>query len=126
MGADALGPAMRFSTLRRKRMPNASPTACASPIIAAASARVGRKRQMSSSVAWASALIGLKVRLPQSFVQISARTSASAGDLKPARVNISDSAAMRSVFRPSISASGRRLPSMCRMIPGFRSPPPDK
>ncbi len=45
-----------------------------------------------------SALTGLKVRLPQSFVQISVRTSASAGDLKPALVKSSDSAAMRSVF----------------------------
>ena len=44
---------------------------------------------MSSSVAWVSALIGLKVRLPHSFIQISARTSLSAGDLKPALVNSS-------------------------------------
>ena len=41
----------------------------------AASARVGGNRQMSSSVAWVSALIGLKARLPQSFIQISARMS---------------------------------------------------
>ena len=47
----------------------------------------------------ASALIGLKVRLPQSFVQISVRTSLSTGDLKPARVKSSDSAAIRSVLR---------------------------
>ena len=84
-GPMASAPAMRLSIGRRKRMPNASPTVCASPIIAAASARVGGKRQMSSSVARASALIGLKVRLPQSFVQISVRTSLRTGDLKPAR-----------------------------------------
>ena len=45
-----------------------------------------------------SALTGLKLRLPQSFVQISARMSLSAGDLKPAFVKSSDSAAMRAVF----------------------------
>src|ERR1700733_11900603 len=112
-------PAMRLSMLRRNRMPNASPTVCASRIIAAASARVGANRQMSSSVAWLSALTGLKVRLPQSFIQISERTSLSAGDLKPAFVNSSDSAAMRSVLAPSISASGKRWPSTCRMTPGL-------
>ena len=44
-------------------MPSASPTACASRIIFAASARVGAKRQMSSSVAWVSALTGLNVEI---------------------------------------------------------------
>ena len=100
-------------------MPNASPTFCASAIIAAASVRVGGKRQMSSSVARVSALIGLKVRLPQSFIQISVRTSLSTGDLKPAREKSSASAATRALFEPSISASGRRLPSTWRMTPGL-------
>ena len=54
--ADALRAGDALLELRRKRMPNASPTVCASRIIAAASARVGAKRQMSSSVAWVSAL----------------------------------------------------------------------
>ena len=74
---------------------------------------------MSSSIARVSALIGLKARLPQSFVQISARTSARTGDLKPALKKIRDSAATRSLLAPSISASGKRLPSMCLITPGL-------
>ena len=54
---------------------------------------------MSSSVARVSALIGLKVRLPQSFIQISVRTSVSTGDLKPAREKSSASAATRALLR---------------------------
>ena len=89
--ADALGAGDPLFDAETQTDAERSPTA-ALPVIAAASARVGAKQQMSSSVAWLSALTGLKVTLPQSFIQISARTSASAGDLKPALVKSSDSA----------------------------------
>ena len=57
-------------------MPSASPTdlGLAHEVVRPAS-RVGWNLQISSSVACVSALIGLKLRLPQSFVQISARIS---------------------------------------------------
>ena len=71
----ASAPAMRFSMRDAEADAERLADGLGFRIISAASARVGGKRQMSSSVAWVSALIGLKVRLPQSFIQISARTS---------------------------------------------------
>ena len=56
---------------------------------------------MSASVAWVSALIGLKVTFPQSFSQISPRMSALTGALKPALERASDNLWMRSDFDPS-------------------------
>ena len=69
--------------------------------MSAASLRVGAKRQMPSSVAWVSALIGLKLRLPQSLVHISLRTSLTTGALKPALAKASDTRRIRSLFEPS-------------------------
>ena len=45
---------------------------------------------MSSSVAPVSALIGLKLRLPHSLTQISARMSRATGALKPAVISAFD------------------------------------
>jgi hypothetical protein len=69
----------------------------------AARARVGPKRQMSSSVAWVSALIGLKLRLPQTLSQISERMSPDTGALNPAALKASPMARTRGVSLPSIS-----------------------
>ena len=44
----------------------------------------------STSVEWVSALIGLKLRLPQSLSQISERMSSSTGDLRPAATKTSE------------------------------------
>jgi hypothetical protein len=60
--------------------------------MSAASARVKGFRQIPASVAPVSALIGLKLRLPQSFVQISARMSVTTAALKPAAVNVTETA----------------------------------
>ena len=49
-------------------------------------ARVPGSSAMTSSVAWVSALIGLKHRLPQSFSQISSRMRSSTGASNPAAV----------------------------------------
>ena len=46
---------------------------CVSSMIAFDSARVAGSEQITSSVAWVSALIGLRQTLPQSFSQISSR-----------------------------------------------------
>jgi hypothetical protein len=52
---------------------------------------------MSSSVAWVSAEIGLKLRLPHSLTQISPRMSLDTGALKPAFISACDNASMRSL-----------------------------
>ena len=78
---------------------------------AAASARVGPNLQISSNVACVSALIGLKLELPQSFVHISARTSLTTGALNSAFPKASETRRILSLFDPSISASEKRLPS---------------
>jgi hypothetical protein len=77
-----------------------------------ARARVGPNLQTSSNVACVSALIGLKLELPQSFVHISARTSLTTGALNPAFPKASETRRILSLFDPSISASEKRLPSM--------------
>ncbi len=66
---------MRLSSETLNLTPSFSATVCASVIMFAASSRVSGKRQMSTSVAWVSALIGLKLRLPHSLSQISVRMS---------------------------------------------------
>ena len=66
-------PAMRLSSETLNLTPSFSATVCASIIMFAASSRVSGNRQMSTSVACARLLIGLKVRLPHSLSQISAR-----------------------------------------------------
>ena len=114
----ASAPLMRRSMVTRKPAPSRSPTACASVIIAAASSRVSGNWQMSTSVAWVMALIGLKVRLPHSFSQISERMSSRMRALNPASVNVSDTRRTRSVSAPSSSPTGKRLPSTWRMTPG--------
>ena len=63
---------------------------------------------MSSSAAWVSALTGLRLRLPHSFIQISARMSVMTGALKPARFSVSARAATRA--RPRIVDLGEREP----------------
>src|SRR5258705_481694 len=60
---------------------------------------------MAARVAWVSALTGLKVRLPRSFVQISSLISTATGALNPARENNSERARMRGVSESSISAN---------------------
>ena len=54
--------------------------------------------QITSSVAWVSALIGLNDRLPQSLTQISSRILARTGALKPAAISAWDSRSTR--WRP--------------------------
>ncbi len=112
---------MRFSSPMRKLMPSFCAIACASVIIAAASSRVSGYWQMSASVERESALIGLKVRLPQSLSQISARISSSTGALKPALTKQSETRRTRSLIEPSSSPSGNRSPSTCRTMPGATS-----
>ena len=92
--------------------------ACASRIMAAARSRVGPNRQMSSSVAWVSALMGLKLRLPHNLSQISERMSFDTGALKPASRNAVLMARSCGVSLPSISPKVKRLPSITRTTPG--------
>ena len=73
---------------------------------------------MPAMVAWVSALIGLKVRLPQALSQISARISVSTRDFSPALTKASLIILARSVSRPSSSPTGKRSPSTCSIIPG--------
>ena len=102
-------------------MPSLGATACASRIMSAARRRVPGSRQMSTSVARESALIGLNVRLPHSFSQISERMSSSTGALRPARVNAPHTRSTRGVVVPSSSPIGKRSPSMCLTTPGATS-----
>ena len=99
-------------------MPSPAATSCASVIIRAARSREGANWQMSTSVAWVSALIGLNDRFPHALSQISERMSSSTGALNPACCNVSDSAFTRFVTEPSSSPTGNREPSMWRIRPG--------
>ena len=65
------------------------------------SSRVSGNCSSPTSVACVSALIGLKLRLPQSLSQISLRMSAITGALKPARVNAAEIACARGDVDPS-------------------------
>jgi hypothetical protein len=65
--------------------------------------------------------MGLKVRLPQSFSQISLRMLASTGDFNPERTKDSLMAVTRGVVLPFNSPSGKRSPSMCTTTPGWVS-----
>jgi hypothetical protein len=56
-------------------------------MIALDKARVAGSQQMTSRVAWVSALIGLKQTLPHSFSQISSRMRSSTDAFKPAAAN---------------------------------------
>ena len=105
-------PAMRFSSGTRNEIPSFDATSCASVIIFAASARASGNRQMSTRVAWVSALIGLKERLPHALSQISERMFSSTGALNPARCSVSDNALTLSVTTPSSSPTGNRVPSI--------------
>ena len=109
---------MRCSSETLNSTPSLSPTAFASVIIRAASSRLSGKRQISSSVACVSALIGLKLRLPHSLTQISERMSRDIGALNPAAIIDLLSASMRGVRWPSSSPSVKRLPSMTLTTPG--------
>ncbi len=73
---------------------------------------------MSCSVECVSAEIGLNVRLPQSFSQISARMLSSTGHLRPDATNAAAIASTRGLLLPSSSPSGKRSPSMCTTVPG--------
>src|SRR6266481_4762217 len=114
-------PAIRLSRLTRNTMPSLCAMVCASVIIAAASARVAGNWQMSASVERVSALMGLKVRLPQSLSQISARMSSSTGALNPARAKHCETRCTRSLLVPSSSPTGKRSPSICFTTPGAMS-----
>ena len=98
--------------------PSFSAICCASSIMRRATSRVPGSVQSTSSVAWVSAEIGLKDRLPQSFTQISSRRRGRTGAFRPADCSACDSATARSDFEPSGSPSEKRLPSMWRMVPG--------
>ena len=74
--------------------------------------------QMSTNVECDRELMGLKVRLPHSFNQISERMFSRIGDLKPALMKASDTFWARSVMLPSSSPIGKRSPSMCWTTPG--------
>jgi len=111
-------PAMRFSSDTRNCTPSLLAMVCASVIISAASWRVRGNWQMSASVEWVSALMGLKLRFPHSLSQISERMSFATGDLKPALVNVAEMALTRSLSEPSSSPTEKRLPSIRRITPG--------
>jgi hypothetical protein len=81
--------------------PSFSAMACASSIMLRATSRVPGSVQSTSSVAWVSAEIGLKDRLPQSFTQISSRSFGPHGRLEPCGLSAFDSAIARSDFEPS-------------------------
>ena len=76
---------------------------------------------MSTSVECVRLLIGLKVRLPHSLSQISARMLSSTGALKPALVKQAATRLTRSLDEPSSSPTGKRSPSMCLTTPGATS-----
>ena len=113
----AAAPAIRLSTSMAKRTPSFSPIACASSIMFLATARVPGSVATISSVAFVSALKGLKHKLPHSFTHISSRIFLT-GALRPALIIACDNARTRSVFSPDDSPRVNRLPSMCRTTPG--------
>ena len=102
----------------RKVTPSFSAIAWDSRIMVAASFRVLGNWQISTRVAWVSALIGLKERLPQAFSQISERMSARMRDRKPALTRASCSRCTRSLSDPSSSPIGKRSPSTWWITPG--------
>ena len=114
----ASAPAIRWASEILKRTPSASATDWPSVIMRSTSASVDGNRQISSKVAWVSAEIGFKLRLPQSLTQSSARMSRDTGDLKPAFMKTRDSDSTRSLRLPSSSPSVKRLPSITRTKPG--------
>jgi hypothetical protein len=118
VGPDRLGAGDTLIGAILNSTPSFSATVCASVIMAAASSRVSGWWQMSSRVAWVSALIGLKLRLPHNLTQISERMSRATGLLKPAAITNCQSASMRSLRAPSSSPSVKQLPSMSRTTPG--------
>ena len=73
-------------------MPSLFAIASASRIIAMLSSRVSGNWSRSTSVAWVSALMGLKLRFPQILSQISPRMSLVMGALKPAFVSAAEMA----------------------------------
>ena len=83
---------------------------CVSTMIARDSARVEGSVQITSSVAWVSALIGLKQTLPQSFSQISSRMRSSTGAFRPAATKSSARRCTSEVISPEGSPSGKLLP----------------
>ena len=83
--------------------------------------RVSGNVSSPSSVECVSALIGLKLRLPQSLSQISLRMSPITGALNPARVNAAEIAWTRADVDPSGSPSVNRLPSTTCTTPGASS-----
>jgi hypothetical protein len=99
----------------------ASATAWPSAIIRRASSRVGAKRAMSCSVPCVSALIGLKLRLPQSLIHSSLRMSRDTGALKPAFISAWLSASTRGVRSLLGSPTVKRLPSTSFTRPGATS-----
>ena len=109
---------MRLSTPIGNLTPSFSATACASSIIARARARVPGSATMSSSVAWVSALIGLKLRLPHSLTQISSRMRGLTGAFSPAAMKTSDRRVTRSLRLPSGSPRVKRSPSISSITPG--------
>src|SRR5713226_788625 len=111
-------PAMRFSIETRKVTPSFWAISCASFIIVAASSRVSANWQMSTSVAWVSAEIGLNERLPHAFSHISERISGSTIDFSPALMKTSCNSLTRSVSLPSSSPIGKRSPSTWWITPG--------
>jgi hypothetical protein len=96
----AAPPSIRLSTEMGKRTPSFSAIAWASTIIARATARVPSSVQITSSVAWVSALIGLKERLPQSLTQSSSRIFGRTGAFSPAATSAWASASTRGDARP--------------------------
>ena len=86
--------------------------------MSAASARVSGNWQMSTRVAWASAEIGLKLRLPQSLSQISARMSLVTGARKPALIRVWARDCTRGDIEPSSSPRPKRWPSTTCTTPG--------
>ena len=64
------------------------------------------------------ALMGLKLRLPHTFNQISERMSADTGALNPASLKTLLMARTEAVSLPSISPRVNRLPSMTLITPG--------
>ena len=111
-------PAMRLSIDTRNLTPSFSAMSCASFIMRAASSRVSANWQMSTSVAWVSALIGLKERLPHALSQISERMSSSTRDLSPAFTKVSCRDFARSVVLPSSSPIAETVSPTWWITPG--------
>ena len=92
----------------------------ASSIIARATARGPGVPQITSRVAPVSALIGLKLRFPHSFIQISSRICFFTGALNPASRRAADKASTRGVFSPEGSPMGKAIAFDVRNRARFR------